>query len=61
MENEKVYEAKVLKNEKNSNGFWVKLLVIVCLIAIGAAGMYGIITLIPAFRNLLISSSVFTI
>lgn len=47
MENEKVYEAKTIKNPKNTNSFWIKLLVIVCLIAIGAAGMYGIIELIP--------------
>ena len=47
MENEKVYESKIINNKKNTNSVWVKLLVIVCLIAIGAAGMYGVITLIP--------------
>ncbi len=47
MENEKVYEAKIINNKKNTNSVWVKLLVIVCLITIGAAGMYGVITLIP--------------
>lgn len=47
MENEKVYEAKIINNKRNTNSVWVKLLVIVCLIAIGAAGMYGVITLIP--------------
>ena len=47
MENERVYEARVVNNKKNSNSFLVKLLVIVCLIAIGAAGMYMIIEVIP--------------
>ena len=43
MENEKIYEAKVINNKKDSNSFLIKLLIIVCLIAIGAAGMYMII------------------
>lgn len=47
MENEKIYEAKVINNKKNSNSFLVKLLIIVCLIAIGAAGMYMIIEVMP--------------
>lgn len=47
MENEKIYEAKVINNKKNSNSFLVKLLIIVCLIAIGAAGMYMIIVVMP--------------
>lgn len=47
MENEKIYEAKVINNKKNSNSFLIKLLIIVCLIAIGAAGMYMIIEVMP--------------
>lgn len=47
MENEKIYEAKVINNKKNSNSFLVRLLIIVCLIAIGAAGMYMIIEVMP--------------
>ena len=47
MENEKIYEAKVIDNKKNSNSFLVRLLIIVCLIAIGAAGMYMIIEVMP--------------
>ncbi len=47
MENEKIYEAKVINNKKDSNSFLIKLLIIVCLIAIGAAGMYMIIEVMP--------------
>lgn len=47
MENEKIYEAKVINNKKNSNSFLIRLLIIVCLIAIGAAGMYMIIEVMP--------------
>lgn len=50
MKNEKeVINATIVKprKERSNNNFWVKLLVMVCLIAIGAAGMYGVIKLMP--------------
>lgn len=50
MKNEKeVINATIVKprKEHSNNNVWVKLLVMFCLIAIGAAGMYGVIKLIP--------------
>lgn len=50
MKNEKeVINATIVKprKEHSNNNVWVKLLVMFCLIAIGAAGMYGVIKLMP--------------
>lgn len=50
MKNEKeVINATIVKprKERSNNNVWVKLLVMFCLIAIGAAGMYGVIKLMP--------------
>ena len=50
MKNEKeVINATIVKprKERSSNNVWIKLLVMFCLIAIGAAGMYGVIKLMP--------------
>ena len=50
MKNEKeVINATIVKprKERSSNNVWMKLLVMFCLIAIGAAGMYGVIKLMP--------------
>mgnify|MGYP004650473887 FL=1 len=50
MKNEKeVINATIVKprKERSNNNVWVKLLVMICLIAIGAAGMYGVIKLMP--------------
>ncbi len=50
MKNEKeVINATIVKprKERSSNNVWIKLLVMFCLIAIGAAGMYGVIRLMP--------------
>ena len=50
MKNEKeVINAAIVKprKEHSNNNVWVKLLVMFCLIAIGAAGMYGVIKLMP--------------
>lgn len=50
MKNEKeVINATIVKprKERSNNNIWVKLLVMFCLIAIGAAGMYGVIKLMP--------------
>ena len=50
MKNEKeVINATIVKprKERSSNNIWIKLLVMFCLIAIGAAGMYGVIKLMP--------------
>lgn len=50
MKNEKeVINAAIVKphKERSNNNVWVKLLVMFCLIAIGAAGMYGVIKLMP--------------
>lgn len=44
-----VINATIVKprKERSSNNVWIKLLVMFCLIAIGAAGMYGVIKLMP--------------
>ena len=50
MKNEKeVINATIVKprKERSNNNVWIKLLVMFCLIAIGAAGMYGVIKLMP--------------
>lgn len=50
MKNEKeVINATIVKprKEHSNNNVWIKLLVMFCLIAIGAAGMYGVIKLMP--------------